>query len=112
MEEDVTDASDLIETIPKLSGASYALSRKVVVEYGIAELVAEASMSPMLFEMSADGTPIVVFKQQSSLLPCGKVVHRKAKQTEEFLVRNHFVRCTLPDGNACCRPRPRALETL
>ena len=51
-----------------------------------------AAMSPILFEMSADGTPIVVFKHHSSRLPSGEVVHRKAKQTEELLVRNHFVR--------------------
>ena len=55
-------------------------------------------MAPILFEVSADGTPIVVFKHHSSRLPSGEVVHRKAKQTEELLVRNQFVRCTLPDG--------------
>ena len=111
MEENVTDASDIVETIQKLSTASHALSRteavlihtiaetsKVVMEYGTAKLVAETAMSPMLFAMSADGAPIVVFKQHSSRLPSAKVVHRKAKQTEEFLVRNQFVRCTLPDG--------------
>ena len=64
----------------------------------MAKLVAEAAMSPMLFEMSADGTPIVAFKHQSSRLPSGKVVPHKAKPTEEFLVRNQVVPCTLPDG--------------
>ena len=43
-------------------------------------------------------TPTVVFKHRSSRLPSGKVVHHKAKQTEEFFVQNQFVRCTLPDG--------------
>ena len=66
--------------------------------YVTAKLVAEAAMSPMFIEMSADGTPIVAFKHHSSRLPPGKVVHCKAKQTEEFFVRNRFVRCTLPDG--------------
>ena len=53
--EDVTDASDVVQTIQKLSSASQALSRteavltqkiaeasKVVMEYGIAKLVAAA----------------------------------------------------------------------
>ena len=47
---------------------------------------------------SADGKPIVVFKRHSSRLPSGEVVHRKAQQTQEFFLRNQFVRCTLPDG--------------
>ena len=108
MEEDVTDASDVVETIQRLSKASHTLSMagavqmqqipevsKVVMEHGIARLVAKAAM---LVDMSADDAPIVAFKHHSSRLPSGKVVHRKAKQTEEFLVRNQFVRCTLPDG--------------
>ena len=52
----------------------------------------------MLIEMSAVGTPVVAFKHQSSRLPSGEVVHRKAKQTEDFLVRNQFARCMLPAG--------------
>ena len=60
-------------------------------------------MSPMLFQMSADGTPRVVFKQHSSRLSSGKVVHRKAKQTEKFFVRNQFVRSILPDGHVGTR---------
>ena len=67
--------------------ANYA--SKVVMQYGIARLVTEAVMSTMLFEMSADGTPTVVFKHLSSQMPPDSVVHRKAKQT-----------CTLPDGRA------------
>ena len=98
MEEDLTDASDVVETIQRLLNANHALSRaealetqqlaemlKVAVKYGTAKLVAETAMSPML-------------QHHSSRLPSSEVVHRKAKQTEEFLVRNHFVRCTLPDG--------------
>ena len=54
-------------------------------------------MSPMLFDMSVDGSPIVVFMQHSSRLPSGKVVHRK------FLVRNQFVHFAIRSyGNACC----------
>ena len=115
-EENVTGASDIVETIQKLSGASHGLSRieasqihkiaetsKVVMAYGIAKLVSEVAMSPMLFELSADGTPTVVFNQHSSRMPSGKVAHRKAKQTEEFPVRNRFVRCTLPDGRVGTR---------
>ena len=56
-------------------------------------------MSPMLFEVSADGTPTVVFKHHLSRLPSGEVVHRKAKQTDAFLVQNQLVRCTWPGGH-------------
>ena len=58
MEEDDTDASDIVETIQKLSSASHAVSRTeavliheitetsdVVMEYGIGKHVAEAAMS-------------------------------------------------------------------
>ena len=113
-EEGVTDASGVVATIQRLSKASHDLSRaeafqiqlmrervwKVLMEYGTPRPVAEAAMSPMLFETSADGTPIVGFKHHSSRLPSGKIFHRKAKQTEEFLVRNQFLRCTLPVGRA------------
>ena len=58
---------------------------KAVMEHGIARLVAEAAMSLMLSE-SADSTTTVVFKHLSSRLPSGKVVLRKANQTE-FVVR-------------------------
>ena len=67
----------------------------------------------MLFEMSADGKPVVVFKHHSSRLPSGKVVYRMAKQTEEFLVRNLLMWCTLPAGRVATRVvvyDPRALE--
>ena len=69
MEEDVTDASGVVEAIQKSSRPSHALPRtgavlihkmaepsKDVTEDGMAKLVAGAAMSPMLFAMSADGT--------------------------------------------------------
>ena len=75
--EDVVDASDVVGAIQRLSRVSHDLSRTEAVpmqnmmEYGKAKLVAEAAMSPMLLEMSADGTPIAVFKHHSSRLPSG-----------------------------------------
>ena len=87
---------------------------QVVMEEGVARLVAEAAMSSMPFETSVDGTSGVVFKHHSMRSPSGKVVHRKAKQTEAFLVRIQFVLCTLARwacGNARCHPRPCAFET-
>ena len=93
----------LLKPSRKLSRARYALSRideavlihkiaetsKVEMEYGTAKLVAEAAMLPM---------PTAHQWSSSNITRRGKVVHRKAKQTEEFLVRNQFVRCILPDG--------------
>ena len=111
MEEDVADVSDVVQTIQRLAHASHALSRAegieiqevaevstVVVKHAIVKLNAEAALSPMLFEKSADNTPLVIFKRYSSRLPSGPVVHHKANQTEEFSVQNQFEQCTLPNG--------------